>query len=40
MKIGDKIFYNGIEYTVLLIEEEVVHLLNNMNGICILKTEL
>ncbi len=33
--------YNGIEYTILLEEEDRYHLVDNEgNGICILKTEL
>jgi hypothetical protein len=38
MKIGDKYFYEGIEYTILEIEENTLHLIDaNGNGICIIK---
>lgn len=38
MNIGDKIIYNEIEYTIIIIDENTIHLLdNNEIGICILK---
>lgn len=41
MKPGDKINYKGIEWTVFLIENDTVHLIdNNNNGIAVLITEL
>lgn len=41
MKEGDKIIYKEIEWTILLIENSTVHLIdNNNNGIAVLITEL
>lgn len=40
MNIGDKIVFNGIEYTVTMIEEDTVHMESNGIGICVLKTLL
>lgn len=40
MKEGDKVLYKDIEYTILLIENEVVHLINDNEGLAVLKTEL
>lgn len=40
MNIGDKIVFNGIEYTVTIIEEDIVHMDCNGIGICVLKTLL
>lgn len=41
MKEGDKINYKEVEWTVFLIENETVHLIDvNGYGIAILKTEL
>lgn len=41
MNEGDKIEINGVNYTVIIVEEEVYHLLDdNGNGICVLKTEI
>jgi hypothetical protein len=36
MNIGDTLIYNGVEYTVWLIEETTAHLLNkNGDGIAV-----
>lgn len=41
MNKGEKIIYNGIEYTIWEIEETCVHLIDEAgNGICVLLTEL
>lgn len=40
MSIGDKIIYNGIEYTVTIIEDETIRMENNGIGICVLKNEI
>lgn len=40
MNIGNKIIYNGIEYTIILIEENTIHLENDNVGICVLKNEI
>lgn len=34
--IENKIFYNGIEYQILLLEEDCVHIINENDGYCIL----
>lgn len=43
--IDNKVFFNGIEFQILLIEEECVHIINEQNAYCItidnnLKTNL
>lgn len=41
MKVGDKINYNGVEYTIWEIEDDTLHLIDSENnGIAILKTEI
>jgi len=40
MNIGDKIIYNDVEYTIIIIDNDTVHLMSNGIGICILKTEI
>ena len=40
MKIGDKIFYNGEEFTVWLIEGDIIHAENERVGICINKNDI
>lgn len=40
MKEGDKITYNNIDYTIQLIDGDVVHLVNNDNGIAVLINEI
>lgn len=40
MSIGGEIIYNGIEYTVTIIEDETIHMENNGIGICVLKNEI
>lgn len=41
MKKGDKIMFKSLEWTVFLIESDVVHLIDNENnGIAVLITEL
>jgi len=41
MQVGDKIIYFGIEYTIWLIEDETLHLIDKKNnGIAILNTEI
>ena len=38
--IDNKILYDGIEYSILEIEENVLHLINEFGGICILIEDL
>jgi hypothetical protein len=41
MSIGDKIIYNGIEYTIWEIDNDTLHLVDECgNGIAILITEI
>lgn len=34
--INNKVFFNGIEFQILLIEEECVHIINEQDGYCIM----
>lgn len=40
MNIGDVFIYNGVEYTIWLIEGDVIHGKNGDLGICVNKNEL
>ena len=41
MKIGDIIIYNGVEYTILEVDNDTIHLIDEQgNGIAILITEI
>jgi hypothetical protein len=40
MNIGDVFIYNGVSYTIWLIEDDVIHAQNGEFGICINRNEI